>query len=93
MKKLILFITFIGIAGFANAQCNAAFTYTINGGDTVIFNDISSYSSSSLVMHTWSFGNGGYEYINPPDSSNPQPQIYYDGKYNVCLTIMSDTSI
>lgn len=94
MKKLILFIAFIGIAGFANAQCNAAFTYTINGGDTVIFNDISTYDTNSLVLHTWTFGNGGFEQLfSPPSSPNPSPQVYYANKYIVCLTISSDTSI
>jgi len=74
-------------SSFANAQCNAAYTYTINSGDTVLFNDISTYSTS--VIHSWDFGNGNSgSWANPP---NPVQNYYpYAGKYNVCLTI-SDT--
>jgi PKD repeat protein len=93
MRKLLLSLAFISFVSFiylpvgtANAQCQADFTFTVSG-DSVLFNDISTFSSP--VIHSWDFGNGnGGQWSSPP---NPLSEIYpYAGKYRVCLTI-SDT--
>jgi len=88
MKKLLLSVAFISFVSFANAQCQAGFTFTVSG-DTVLIYDASTHSGP--VNYTIDFGDGyGGSWMNniPSPLRNYYP---YAGKYNVCMTI-SDTN-
>ncbi|MBI3502171.1 MAG: PKD domain-containing protein [Bacteroidetes bacterium] len=62
------------------AQCQAAYTHTVNAA-TVSVTDASTYSTS--IGHLWTFGDGYYD-----NSGNPAPHTYqYATTYTVCLTI------
>lgn len=66
----------------ANAQCQAGFTYNVNGS-TAAFTNISTGGSTPTVF-TWNFGDGssGTNY-NTPVNHN----YLYNGNYMVCLTM------
>lgn len=76
----LLFTFAIMSTQFANAQCQAGFTYTLNGA-AVTFTDVSTHSVT--VNYQWNFGDGNYDW-----TSNPAPHSYqYAGTYAVCLSI------
>jgi PKD repeat protein len=87
MKKLLLSIAFISIVSFANAQCQAGFTYTVSN-DTITLTDASTFSSP--MNYQWNFYQGNC--ITVSYAGNTPPPIFgiYSGDYLVCLTI-SDT--
>ncbi len=58
---------------------------TINAGQTVIFNDLSTNSPTSW---SWNISPAGFTYVNGTNSSSQNPQVRFDnlGTYNVSLT-------
>jgi PKD repeat protein len=88
MKKLVILLSFLSLVSFANAQCQAGFTYTVNG-NTVTLTDASTYSSP--MNYTWYFNMGNCGPVNSYSGSNPGPITgLYAGSYQVCL-YLSDT--
>jgi PKD repeat protein len=88
MKKLfsMLALTALLLAGFrASAQCQAGFTYNING-QAVTFTNTSTNSSQNTFW-IWNFGDNGYSY-----TQNPVYNYQYGGTYVVCLS-MYDSSL
>ncbi|MBI4931761.1 MAG: T9SS type A sorting domain-containing protein [Bacteroidetes bacterium] len=82
MKLLSLFIV---ISGIANAQCQAAFTYSVSGNN-IYLTDASTYSTA--INYEWTFYNNcGSEltyFSNPPQWPFTTP---YAGDYKVWLHI------
>ena len=85
MRKISLTITCSLIIFFAQAQCQAYFTYTQNG-TTTIFNDLSSvnqgWSTNYSVSLNWDFGDGNYS-----TQQNPMHSYANNGMYLACLVV------
>ena len=85
MRKISLTITFSLIIFFAQAQCQAYFTYTQNG-TTTIFNDLSfvnqGWSTNYSVSWNWDFGDGNYS-----TQQNPMHSYANNGMYLACLVV------
>ena len=73
-------------SSFIFAQCQAGFTFTINGAVTSFTN--TSTGTTGNTAYSWNFGDGGYASV-----SNPAPHTYqYAGTYTVCLYIGDSAS-
>ena len=85
MRKITLSITCSLIIFFAQAQCQAYFTYTQNG-TTTIFNDLSSinqgWSTNYSVSWDWDFDDGNYS-----TQQNPIHSYANNGMYLACLVV------
>jgi PKD repeat protein len=83
MKKLILTTALtILTLGFVNAQCNASWSASVNGGATTFTNT----STGNPDYYYWDFGDGNYAY-----TQNANHTYQYDGTYIVCLYIQGDS--
>jgi len=81
MKKLLLtavttFVAFTIL--FAQAPCQANFSYT-QSGSTTVFTDLS--TSSSWNTYSWDFGDGNASTLQNPTHT------YSNGVYSPCLTV------
>ena len=85
MRKILFTITCSLITFFAQAQCQAYFTYTQNG-TTTIFNDLSfvnqGWSTNYSVSWNWDFGDGNYS-----TQQNPIHSYANNGMYLACLVV------
>jgi PKD repeat protein len=74
----LIFLIILGVRQSASAQCQASFTYTVQG-DTVFYTNTSTGNYSALQ---WWLGNG-------LSSSQNNPVAVYNGPgiYGVCLTV------
>jgi PKD repeat protein len=88
MKKILFSVAFAAFVSFANAQCQAGFTYSVSN-DTVTLTDQSTFSMP--MSYVWYFNMGSCGSINTYYGSTP-PQVtgLYAGTYQVCL-YLSDT--
>tara|TARA_B100001093_G_scaffold76751_1_gene67670 strand:+ start:21717 stop:22820 length:1104 start_codon:yes stop_codon:yes gene_type:complete len=85
MKKLLLTLLVALTILFAQAQCQADFSYMQNG-PTTIFTDLStvntSWSTNYSVTWDWDFGDG-----NSSTQQNPVHTYANNGIYTPCLTV------
>ena len=85
MRNILLTIICSLIIFFAQAQCQAHFTYSQNG-TTTIFNDLSivnqGWSTNYSVSWDWDFGDG-----NNSTQQNPIHSYANNGMYLACLAI------
>jgi PKD repeat protein len=85
MKKIILFlIVFTVFIHFANAQCQAGFTYSVSN-DTVYFTSTS--AGYTIPNYYWNFDDGTYSYF-----ANPSHQFSQTGSYFVCLSVIDSVT-
>ena len=80
-------IFFLFISAGMNAQCTAAFTYTVSGG-TVNFTNTS--NPNYVVDYTWDYGDGSPLYHA---YGNVTHSYTIAGTYTVCLAMYDSTSI
>jgi len=81
MKKLLLTTTAVLTILFAQAQCQADFSYMQNG-PTTVFTDLSTMQSTNYsATWSWDFGDG-----NTSTQQNPV-HTYSNGIYSPCLTV------
>ena len=81
MKKLLLTITAVLTILFAQAQCQAYFSYMQNG-PTTVFTDLSTMQSTNYsATWSWDFGDG-----TTSTQQNPI-HTYSNGIYSPCLTV------
>lgn len=85
MKKNLLLIAFVFVSYFANAQCQAHFTYS-ESALTVAFAD-SSYGNTAATNWSWNFGDGSASAVQSPSHTYLQA-----GTYTVCLTVYTPFS-
>jgi PKD repeat protein len=79
LKSIVLLIA-VGFATRASAQCQAGFTYSVNGG-TISFTNTSTFAS--WAQYSWNFGDNTADYsVNPTHTYNSA------GTYYVCLTLI-----
>jgi PKD repeat protein len=64
------------------STCQAHFTSTATGANTLSFNDSSSVHTTTHTEYEWSFGDG-----KSAHGSNPSHTFLIPGLYTVCLTI------
>ena len=85
MRNILLTIMCSLIIFFAQAQCQAHFTYSQNG-TTTIFNDLSivnqGWSTNYSVSWDWDFGDG-----NNSTQQNPIHSYANNGVYLACLVV------
>ena len=85
MRNILLTIMCSLIIFFAQAQCQAHFTYSQNG-TTTIFNDLSivnqGWSTNYSVSWDWDFGDG-----NNSTQQNPIHSFANNGVYLACLVV------
>ncbi len=79
LKSLVLLLA-IGYATRASAQCQAGYTYTVNGG-TIQFTNTSTFTTYGA--YSWDFGDN----TALDHSTNPSHMYSSAGTYNVCLTV------
>ncbi len=79
LSTLFFFVCLVGVQNNAFTQCNASFTYTINGNLEAIFTNT---STGSYTTSFWNFDNG-----NTSSLTNPIDTFINNGSYNVCLTV------
>ena len=81
MKKLFLTLISVLTILFAQAQCQADFSYMQNG-PTTIFTDLSTMQSTNYsVSWSWDFGDGSTSTLQNPTHT------YSNGIYSPCLTV------
>ena len=81
MKKLFLTLISVLTILFAQAQCQADFSYMQNG-PTTIFTDLSTMQSTNYsVTWDWVFGDGSTSTLQNPTHT------YSNGIYSPCLTV------
>lgn len=78
LKTITLFIA-LGFAAAANAQCQAGFTWAVNG-NAIQFTNTSTGATQPIYM--WNFGDNTNSY-----SANPSHTYNAAGTFNVCLTL------
>lgn len=81
-KGLLLFFSFYLFSLAARAQCNPAFTYTVNQ------NQVSFHTTDTVqaVKHRWDFGDGGSDFY----SQHPYHNYSQPGQYTV-LHVVKDS--
>lgn len=85
LRAFVLFVPLL-CAGRLSAQCQAGFTFTVNG-NTVSFTDASTSSSGTISNWFWTFGD-----LTPPSTTqNPQHNYTACGVYVVTLNIATNT--
>lgn len=80
LRPFGLFLLFLFAGAEANAQCNASFTYTMNG-NTVYFTSTSTGVNNGTFYY-WTFGNSGTGF-----GQSTQATYSQSGMYVVCLVI------
>ncbi|MCB0401807.1 MAG: PKD domain-containing protein [Flavobacteriales bacterium] len=81
----VLLLAGILSIGSAYSQCQASFTYQVNG-NTVSFTNTSTTDSSTAMTWQWTFGDGNFSGNNDPSHTYLTP-----GTYQVCLFIVDFT--
>ena len=85
MKKLLLTVLVVLTILFAQAQCQADFSYMQNGS-TTIFTDLSTinsgWSTNYSITWDWDFGDGNFS-----TQQNPVHSYTNNGIYTPCLTV------
>ena len=91
MKKLLLTAVTAFTILFAQAQCQANFSFTQNG-PTTVFTDMSTinagWSTNSTVTWEWDFGDGTIS-----TQQNPVHSYANNGIYTPCLTVLYFDSV
>ena len=81
LKTVALLFALLLVAGKANAQCLASFTFSTNG-QTVTFTNTSTGTTVNTYYY-WNFGDSQYGY-----NQNEVHTYQYGGTYVACLTII-----